>query len=474
MRDAGLQPELAGKLRGIGIMRIQGLVGVALLCMATAARPQEATQPPAPPPPAEESELEQRLRIVERKLELQAEKEAEAAKTTPVVSVGKEGFSLRSADGAFALKLRGYLQLDGRFYADDAARRAVDTFVVRRARPIVEGTLWRIFDFRIMPDFGGGTSALFDGYVEGRFNKYLRVRAGKFKPPLGLERLQSATDLALVERAAPTSLAPQRDVGVQVAGEALDGRLEYQVGAFNGSIDGAMADSAASDGKDLAARFFWQPFRNPDGTPPAVDLGIGLAASRGDQSGNATAPGLPSFRTAGNQTFFSYRADGTAAGTAIADGQRSRLLPQGWFYVGRFGALFEYTRSEQRVRRDQVERDLENEAWQAQLSWVLTGERNSFRGVEPRHPWGAGGHGALILAARYSVLTIDPAAFPQFADPSRSASEQRLCSLGLSWNLARGVRWMVDGGITKFDGGAPGGSDRPDEKAVLTRFQIAF
>jgi hypothetical protein len=80
--------------------------------------------------------------------------------------------------------------------------------VIRRARPIFEGTLWRIFDFRIMPDFGGGTSALFDGYVECRFSKALRVRAGKFKPPLGLERLRSATDLDFVERGAPTSLAP--------------------------------------------------------------------------------------------------------------------------------------------------------------------------------------------------------------------------------------------------------------------------
>jgi len=458
-----------------GMTRIERVAGVAMLCFATAAWPQEVTPPPEEPAPSSDAAaLEQRLRILERKLELQAEQEAEAAKTRPVVSVGKDGFSLRSTDGAFALKLRGYLQLDGRFYADDDARRAVDTFVVRRARPIVEGTLWRIFDFRVMPDFGGGTSALFDAYVEGRFSKLLRVRAGKFKPPLGLERSQSATDLAFVERAAPTGLAPQRDVGLQVGGEALDGHFEYQVGAFNGSIDGAMADTASSDGKDYAARIFWQPFGSADGTPRTVDLGIGLAASRGDQSGSATAPGLPSFRTAGSQTFFSYRADGTATGTAIADGRRTRLLPQAWLYVGRFGALFEYTRSEQHVRRDQVERDLENEAWQTQLSWVLTGERNSFRGVEPRHPWGAGGHGALMLTGRYSVLTIDPAAFPLFADPSRSASEQRLWSLGLSWNLVRGVRWMVDAGITEFDGGAPGGGDRPDEKALLTRFQIAF
>jgi phosphate-selective porin OprO/OprP len=418
--------------------------------------------------------LEQRLLILERQLEIEPEQEAEAAETRPVVAAGKEGFALRSADGAFALKLRGYLQLDGRFYAADDARRAVDTFVIRRARPIVEGTLWRVFDFRIMPDFGGGTSALLDGYVEGRFSKAVRVRAGKFKPPLGLERLRSATDLDFVERSAPTSLAPSRDVGVQVGGELLDGRLEYQIGAFNGAVDGGTADGATSDGKDFAARLFWRPFRNADGTPPELDLGLGLALSRGDQSGTPSAPQLPAFRTAGNQTFFSYRSDGAAAGTAVADGQRTRILPQGWLYVGRFGALVEYSRSAQWVRRDAVARELENEAWQAQVSWVLTGERNSFRGVEPHHPWGPTGRGAWSLAARYAVLNVDPAAFPHFADAARSASAARLASLGVSWHLARGVRWMLDAGITQFDGGAAAGADRSDEKALLTRFQVSF
>ncbi len=443
---------------------------------AASAMAQDPAAPPVEPPTAatEEESLEQRLRVLERRREIEQEQEAQAAKTRPTVAAGKEGFALRSADGAFALKLRGYLQLDGRFYAGDPARRAVDTFVIRRARPIVEGTLWRIFDFRIMPDFGGATSALFDGYVEGRFSKAFRVRAGKFKPPLGLERLRSATDLDFVERAAPTALAPSRDVGVQVGGETLGGRLEYQVGVFNGAVDGGTGDSATADGKDFAARVFWQPFRNADGAPPEIDLGLGLALSRGEPSGTPTAPQLPVFRTAANQSFFSYRSDGTAAGTAIADGQRTRILPQGWLYASRFGALIEYTRSAQRVRRNSLARELENGAWQAEASWVLTGERNSFRGVEPRHPWGVNGHGAWLLAARYAVLTVDPATFPLFADAARSASEARLVSLGVSWNLARGVRWMLDAGLTEFDGGAAAGADRADEKALLTRFQVSF
>ena len=89
--------------------------------------------------------------------------------------------------------------------------------------------MFRIFDFRIMPDFGGGQSLLYDGYVEGRFHPAAKLRAGKFKPPLGLERLQSAIDMVFVERAAPTLLVPNRDVGVQLGGEFAGGKLDYAV-----------------------------------------------------------------------------------------------------------------------------------------------------------------------------------------------------------------------------------------------------
>ena len=367
---------------------VVALSGVALAGVAFAQDPP-ADEPPraAEEKPATPEELEQRVKDLERKLELAEEQKAEEKKSATATVAGRDGFVVKSANGDFQLKLRGYVQLDGRFFQDDEERPATDTFVVRRARPVLEGTLFRIFDFKIMPDFGNGQSQLYDAYVEGRFHPAAKVRAGKYKPPLGLERLQSATDTVFVERAAPTLLVPNRDVGVQLGGDLAAGRLEYAVGIFNGAVDGALIDSASSDAKELDARLFWKPFQPADKSEPAVDLGIGIAASRGDQEGAVATPLLPSFRTTGQQTFFSYRGDATAAGTAFADGERTRIIPQGYLYIGPFGALAEYTTSEQRVRRADAAADLENEAWQLQLSWVLTGERNSFRGVAPHKPF---------------------------------------------------------------------------------------
>jgi phosphate-selective porin OprO/OprP len=397
----------------------------------------------------------------------------EPSPAAPVVRAGPEGFSLRSGAGDFEIRLRGYLQVDGRWFVADEEGRGTDTIVVRRARPILEGTLYRIFAFRFMPDFGGGQTVLYDGYLEARISKAARLRAGKFKPPVGLERLQSATALAFLERTAPTLLVPSRDVGLQLGGELLESRLEYAVGLFNGVPDGGIGDTAGTDGKEVAARLFWRPFQRPE-RATAIDLGLGLAVTRGHQKGTPASPQLPSYRTPGGQTFFAYRNDGTATGTARADGERTRIAPQGWLYAGPFGALVEHVTSEQQVRRDPVAADLRQTAWQVQLSWVLTGERNAYQGVAPGRPFEVGeGGGAWRAAVRFSAIEVDPDAFPLLADPARSASCAEIVGLGVSWDLTRGARWMLEYDWTRFDGGDPAG-DRPDEKTVQTRLQISF
>ena len=66
----------------------------------------------------------------------------------------------------------------------------LDTFLLRRFRPAFDGTLFNIADFRFAPDFAGGAAVIFDAYADIHPTPFLRLRAGKFKAPLGLERLQ--------------------------------------------------------------------------------------------------------------------------------------------------------------------------------------------------------------------------------------------------------------------------------------------
>lgn len=430
-------------------------------------------------------QIEQKIRILERKKEIDDEVAQAKVKEAPVVRAGKDGFGLRSPDGNFDLHLRGYVQADARFYQGGEADPAPDTFLMRRVRPIVEGTVFKQFGFRIMPDFGNGTASIQDAYVDGNFSPTFKVRAGKFKPPVGLERLQSGADLLLVERAFPTNLVPNRDVGVQFSGDVLNGTLNYAVGVFNGVIDGGSGENDTNSDKEYAVRLFAEPFKNREDSS-FRGLGIGLALSVGDQSGSAAAANLPRFVTPGQQTFFSYTGTTAATSTApslpgaFADGSRERIAPQFYFYKGPFGLLGEYVQSNQEVSRGGVKKDVKNTAWQFAASWVLTGEDASFRGVNPREPfqWGQGSWGAFELAARVSRLEVDDDVFAdsatsRLANPRSSAREATDYGIGLNWYFNRFSKLVLNYDQTQFKDGAAAG-DRDKEKVLFTRFQVGF
>jgi phosphate-selective porin OprO and OprP len=110
-------------------------------------------------------ELDQKIKILERKRELEQEDAKAQAKSNPILKAGADGFSLRSANGSYQLRFRGELQIDGRFYIADQNRRFNDTFLPRIVRPIIEGTLGKRFEFRITPEFGGGTGTIQDVYI---------------------------------------------------------------------------------------------------------------------------------------------------------------------------------------------------------------------------------------------------------------------------------------------------------------------
>ena len=405
-------------------------------------------------------ELDQKVRALESKRQV----DEAPAKDAPRVGSDKDGFYLKSASGDFQLKLRGYLQTDARFFLEDDKKPATDQFLLRRVRPIFEGKVYKYFDFRIMPDFGNGKTELQDAYLDISYWPQAKLRAGKFKGPVGLERLQSGTETLFVERALPTSLVPNRDLGIQLHGDVLNGALSYAVGVFNGVPDGASSDGDTGDDKEFEGRVFSQPFKGSD-IKPLEGLGVGVAGSFGDTEGT-----LPSFKSPGQNTFFSYRTTSTGSGTHY------RIAPQGYYYWGPFGLLGEYVVSAQDVQNGANLKKLQNEAWQVAASYVVTGEKASYKGVNPSRPFDPrnGAWGAVEIGARYSDLSVDKDAFPTFADPAASARKARAWAAGVNWYLNKSVKVVLNYEQTKFDGGAAGGADREDERVILTRFQIAY
>jgi phosphate-selective porin OprO and OprP len=421
------------------------------------------------------TKLEQELQILKRQSEIDKEESAKKAEKTANVDIGKKGLSITSADKDFKISIRGYAQADSRVFLQDNNQSLTDNILLRRVRPIIEGTVYKNYSYRIMPDFAGSTPRLFDGYVDANFLPEAKFRIGKFKTPIGLERLQSGSDLLFVERSLATNLVPNRDLGAQLFGDMAGGTVSYALGIFDGASDLGNADGDTDDNKDVAVRVFAQPFANSNQLG-LQNLGFGVAGSYGKRSGTSSNTQLGNYVSPGQATIFSYRSGTTAGSTVFAKGNHTRISPQAYFYSGPAGILGEYVISKQNVTLGTASRQLDNRAWNISTSYVLTGEDASFTGVKPDNnlDFSKGTWGAFELAARYSGLDIDDTAFPVFADSTRSATKATAWSAGANWYLNDNVKINLDYERTVFDGGATGNNDRPAENSVFTRVQYKF
>ncbi len=434
--------------------------------------------------------LDQRLKIVERQLEINKEDADAKAKDAATVKAGEKGFSITSADEKWQLNFRALIQADGRFFiGDPASQNLSDTFLLRRGEAQFSGSLGKFVGFVFIPQFTAGSNStpgasITDVYIDLKFHPAATVRVGRFKGPIaGLENLRSTGAIKFVERGLPTYLLPSRDYGVQLYGTVLDGALTYSGGIFNGARDGSDATASDADNRhELAARIFAEPFKNAPGF--FQGFGFGVAAGKGSKLGTNVSGGnqvLPGYVTTGQNTFFSYApaATGTppATPTVSAAGDQTRINPQLFFFRNSFGFLAEYVTSKQKLASQGTTISLTHKAYNVEATYLLTGEDATYsQPVKPRHPYtiGGDGWGALEVGARHGAIDIDDDAFPTFADPGKSASKAKDYGAVVAWYPTTNVKVATDFDLTKFDGGASGGGNRPIERALFARVQLWY
>jgi len=503
--------------------------------------------------------LDQKVKVVERKQEIAAEDVANAKSKTPVVTASEKGFGFKSPDGGFEIRFRGVAHLDYRNTSGNAISQmpaggaglsgantplvtGVDGFLARRLRPTLEGTLQGgKYGFRFTPEFaesgdGGGagtdnrrnnTVRVVDAFFDVNANDAYKLRIGKHKPFVGLERLQSASDIKFIERSyVSNNILPNRDIGVSVFGDVLDKRVSYAVGFFNGVQDGGdnFTTRDENNDKDFAWRVFTTPFAN--GFGPLTGLGFGVA---GTWSVDSTSNSLTSsFRTPGQNQFFRYqttaaRASSTNNSSAtlqtdatVSNGDRLRISPQAYYYNGPLGILAEWAQVRQDVARRSAnaesptsstafttlvpgsEDTLKHSAWQVAATWLLTGEDASFKGVKPFSPFKFGepsGWGAWEVGLRYQEINLDKSA-ANYADKGNSngvgntgnanngagfALGARTWGVGLSWYHNENSKFLVNYDFTKLDDVTPGGIRATTnkltgdtERFLSLRYQLSY
>jgi phosphate-selective porin OprO/OprP len=477
--------------------------------VAAAAEAAAADAAPDARAPGAQASLDERIRTLEQRLaEDEAAAKAELAAKTAAGTArvagaaagsltggfGADGFTLKSADGANVLHLRGNISVDGRYFSDNGTPTTADTWLVRRLRPTFEGTLANRFEFRFMPDFGLGKSIVQDAWADTRIAPWLLLTFGKFKAPVGLERLQLEQFARFIEPSLTADLLPYRDLGAKVGGAIAGGVLAYDIGVFDGTPDAGSTDGNATPDANSTGRFSWEgrmfvrPFLHAE--PAALrGLGVGLAATyvtnTGVASPTATNSLLAGYKTTGQQALFAYRANTNGASfnnATIADGIERRWVPQLYYAFGPASLLSEYVREDQQVQRQIAAGAYRNttlraSAWQLQAAVFLTGESEAFDAATPRRDVGRGGVGAWELVARVHALRFDDAAFDDgansFANPATAPRAAHALGLGVNWYLNRNVKAQLDYELTRFDGGANSG-DRPDERVLTSQFALVF
>jgi len=427
------------------------------------------------------SALEQRVNQLDQQVK-SLQLQVQSGQASPVVSPsnggqvvsGTDGFGLKSSDGNFSFQLHGLLQADSRFFLDDKSNLEVNQFLVRRVRPIFTGTLYHLYSFRITPEYASnGKVLLYDAYLDIAPWAFAKLRVGKFKPPIGAEHLQDDATLAFAERSMTNNLSPQRDTGLQLFGDFWNGTLGYAISVTNGVGDGnyntlltapVTSDTDNNDGKEETGRITVNPFKNTD-VEALKGLGVALAGSyaASDQTN-------PTFATPGQITTNIY----TPAGSAL--GEHSRLAPDLNWYYGPFGIYSEYIRSRQDWQEGTHKYTVTNSAGQVAVRYVLTGEKASTSGVKPKKVFdpSKGTWGALEVAARYEELYLDPDNFRDGVSAvATSIQRAQAYAFGFNWYLNNAARFTTDYFQTTFDKGSAMG-DRPNEKVVISRWQLVF
>jgi phosphate-selective porin OprO/OprP len=178
-----------------------------------------------------------------------------------------------SAAKKFVVRPFGRIHMDAAAFNQDAANRATvgdahNGVDIRRARLGVEGEGFDIFFYRFDVDFvtfDQSTQArptIFDAYLDTQALPYVgNVRAGHFREPFSLDRLDSTNDLPFLERSTVVNaLTPFRNVGLMGFNwnEAETATIAY--GIFDENTNEYGEDNRDQTGIAGTCRATWLPW----------------------------------------------------------------------------------------------------------------------------------------------------------------------------------------------------------------------
>lgn len=387
---------------------------------------------------AAEKNEERKNEITELKTALEEQK-----KKSLLAGFDGKNFTLGSADGNFKLNLGGYIQTDYRYYEGGEDENNTNTFDTRRARLTASGSISKNISYKLQADFADEVDELRDAYIDLNYTPLAVVRAGQFKVPFDYEQVTSSATLDFIERSITGDFiaTTSRDIGVMLFGSVLDKRINYYLGAFNGTGENMTDDN---DSLTFIGRLLFSPFAN-DENSALNGLTFGGSFSGGDRQSHSSSS-------------ITLAARNKISNTVTLNGQRTRAAAEARYFNGPFSLKGEYYY--QREERNDIGgtdfEDIISQGFYGIATYVLTGEKKvDGANIVPNHNFNpaTGEWGAFELATRYSYLDLDKASGndPVVAGENIGANTVQGVTFGLHWYFNKYLKLMADYSFFDFD-----------------------
>jgi phosphate-selective porin OprO/OprP len=366
-----------------------------------------------------------------------------------------DGFQLASEDDEFDLRFHILDQTDYKFFTPNDQTFGKSGVYVPRVRAYFEGRLTRYWDYEVSLQRSlDGNWDLLDGNLTLRLSEAFQLRFGRTLVPYSydwfdhLEQYFIAPERALF----PLNFGLSRQAGLMAWGLALDRRLDWALGAFNGHLTG-VADN--NPNQEAVGYFNLRPFLRSEDFPALRNLNVGASGAIGQVARDETPlPLRTSVQAAENDK---ATTDASAVFLNFNDGTVYRgnslfgAVHLAYYYRG---LSFE---SEWNIGQFQMARpglrdkpEIPVQGFYAMASYFVTGEqierRTTVIPVRPFRPFsGDWGPGAIEPFVRYSQLNLGDIVFKtDLANGNFWTNAVSMIDLGINWYPNRWVKFYFD------------------------------
>lgn len=395
------------------------------------------------------------------------------------------GLHWATKDGNFSMSLNGRIQPASQYNFVNQVDPAFGTNLpnelnsgmnIRRARLGVEGTFFKIWDYKFEYDFSRGNgsvgSGITDAFVRLNHTNALSYKIGSFKEPFSLEEAASNRYLTFIERHMSVNSfvdnpnTYKTGIGVNYAVPRWQTGLAFQtepIGAWSAASTSVNANGNQSrnngsgdSGWEGIGRISGRPWMESETKFMHVGISAGHTAVNTQYRADGTMVGEGSNGGGGGMSFFAFPGTnvdrtnilntGNLSTGALSDPNHRRVSSydrfgaEAWFVHGSFSAQGEYLRT----NINGTNYDGEHlTGYYGFASYFLTGESKAYHvrngaanRIKPHRPfqWNGSGWGAWEIAAGYDYINLNSGVI--------KGGQADMVRVGLNWYPHSNVKFQ--------------------------------